>query len=416
MGCILYTSSSLLFQTAVKLFKKNGIYLDINGDIRCFCSNKPIINWDKNKFTRHFKQDGHKECVARRELGGKQDSRVSDHFDAERKEKESERLSHEGTRATEAVNKDIPFRERLVKAFSAAGIPLAKAEKLREWLESEVKRSIGHPSMLPEHIPALLEKEEWLQEEILRVAEYIGIIFDATPRQGDFFAMIARFVRIDEEKRTAVAVQELIHCEAIKGSLDQNGLLGEVAKGLSNRGIKARDAVVGMNDGCYTNGATHNRMNVIAELSGVTQRFISLCISHCLANAGMYMCILFGNFPNIVTHYYLLPHLQVIRQNLFSWICFGLCSRKSLLHLIMLKTSGRNTLVSRSPPTPRLDGIPSLTSLTLWPLISLIFSLLSRKFVKEGYLQAIHLSYWSYSFMTRRAGTFELNFLHMLRF
>ena len=49
--------------------------------------------------------------------------------------------------------------------------------------------------------------------------------------------------------------------------------------------MKNEQAVVGMNDGCYTNGAAHDIMNDIADTVGDVKMFISTCISHCANNA-----------------------------------------------------------------------------------------------------------------------------------
>ena len=121
---------------------------------------------------------------------------------------------------------------------------------------------------------------------ILKAIKYIGIIFDATPRQGDFFALIARYIVLDSDKKRAVAEQQLIHCAAINGSLNQYSQVGEVSRGLQARGIKNDQAVVDMQDGCSTNGAAHDMMNRIAAASNETERLVSTCLSHCASNAG----------------------------------------------------------------------------------------------------------------------------------
>jgi len=108
---------------------------------------------------------------------------------------------------------------------------------MREIIESECHRSLTHSTHLSQHIPKLHKMETDLQELILKI-KYIGIIFDATPRQGDFFALIARYIVLDAGKKRAVAEQQLIHCAAINGSLNQYTQVGEVSRGLQARGIK----------------------------------------------------------------------------------------------------------------------------------------------------------------------------------
>ena len=114
----------------------------------------------------------------------------------------------------------------------------------------------------------------------------IGIIFDATPRQGDFFAMIARRVVLHEEMKQASCAQSLIHCAALKGSLNSDTLAGQVTAGLAARGKTNEDAVVGMMDGCFTNSAAQDTTNQAAALSNDLKRVVSLCMPRLSNNAG----------------------------------------------------------------------------------------------------------------------------------
>ena len=62
-------------------------------------------------------------------------------------------------------------------------------------------------------------------------------------------------------------------------------LAGEVTKGLQNRHIKNNQVPTAMNDGCFTNGASHNLMNDVARVCGDTEKLVSLCLSHCANKA-----------------------------------------------------------------------------------------------------------------------------------
>lgn len=268
-------------------FDHRGLYLDSNGQVRCSCNNRQCGDWQKYNFERHFDTAGHKKFETDREAERIHQASF-DELAAKAAREESERLQAAGTRSTHNVDADRPFRERFVEMMMRVGIPLNKAEKMKPWVEKECKRSIGNRTDLAGHIPELLKKEEELQESILKGIKYISIIFDATPRQGDFFALIARMIVLNPETKRAVANQQLIHCAAIKGSLNANTLAGEVSNGLQNRRIKNDQAVAAMQDGCYTNGAAHDMMNEIAGLAGGSSRFISTCLSHCASNAGTF--------------------------------------------------------------------------------------------------------------------------------
>ena len=175
------------------------------------------------------------------------------------------------------------------------GFPMNKAEKMRPWIEAKCKQSLTHSSHLKAHIPKLLKAEELLQETILAAVKHISIIFDATPRQGDLFALIARFVSTDPEKRKAVCQQQLIHLAAVKGSLDAMTQAGVVTNGLQDRRCKNEMAVAGINDGCATNGASHNIMNNVAEITKRVQRLVIDCFSHCVNNAGEFVFLSYRN-------------------------------------------------------------------------------------------------------------------------
>lgn len=158
---------------------------------------------------------------------------------------------------------------------------------MREWLERECQKSLGPPKRLAStYVKDLLEEEELLQREELEIPEHISVIFDATPRGGDFFALLARRIVIDEKARKAEARQSLIHASALKGSLNADTLVGELTKALGNRGMSHKKAVAAMNDGCFTNGACHDILEKAAEISDDMSRLVSLCISHCCSNAG----------------------------------------------------------------------------------------------------------------------------------
>jgi hypothetical protein len=62
--------------------------------------------------------------------------------------------------------------------------------------------------------------------------------------------------------------------------------MGEVTRGLGKRGLSHSNAAVAMNDGCYTNGAAHDKMKSVSDDAGDVSRFVSLCISHAANNAG----------------------------------------------------------------------------------------------------------------------------------
>ena len=149
------------------------------------------------------------------------------------------------------MDKDDPFRKRTVKAWLIAGSAVRKLDKVRPWIQDECHKSLTHSSHLSrKFIPQLLKEENDLKKEELKDAEKLGIMFDATPFRGDFFAVVARFVVVDPSEKKAKAVQRLIHGANVEGSMNQHTIAGEVTEGLMSVGKTHYDAVVGINDGC----------------------------------------------------------------------------------------------------------------------------------------------------------------------
>ena len=247
---------------------------------------KLCTEWSNYKYKRHFDSEKHKKEEAEWDSQGLQQS-VLEEANAEAAAKEAERLAVDKTRAAAGATRDFNFRKRATAAFIAAGVPLNKLEDLRRWIESETKQSLGHHKELSrKYIKPLLEEEKKLQEMELKLADEFSIIFDATPRMGDFFALLTRRIVLNEDGKRAEALQTLIHLSALKGSLNADTLAGEVMKAFSNRGVSHERAVAAMNDGCFTNGAAHEVLSKVSEINDELDRFVSLCISHCASNAG----------------------------------------------------------------------------------------------------------------------------------
>ena len=267
---------------ALKKWPKEGIYIT-DKYLRCGCNNRSIVNWDQNRFTEHFKRDKHKKWKAAVERQGVRQSTFTRRETEKKSEKE--RLEFQGTKRRPNAEDDAS-REEFIKAMSIAGIPLHTAMKIRGWIERGMKFSIGHVSDLYRtYLPKLLKDEIADQKQDL-AEKPIGIIHDATPRLGDFFAMLARFIVLDPEEKTARANQLLFHCAAIKGSLNAETLSRELHHGINERDIRLRDVLVSMNDGCSVNIKAHERISKTCNDINTLVWFVSNCMSHCASNAG----------------------------------------------------------------------------------------------------------------------------------
>eukprot|EP00978_Attheya_sp_CCMP212_P031566 scaffold119902_cov40-Attheya_sp.AAC.1 len=254
-----------------KLLMLEEIYLQYtltpenkNIEIRCGCNNSQIVDWGINQFIRHVKTKGHLKWENVRDTTGILQSTLL-RVEKEKEEKECLKLA-----GTCDCRTDHEFRESVTKAMLTTGISINKVDALRTWLEHETKKSIGPADkLLSTYVKDLLKSEIAQQKEELANSA-IAIIFDATPRIGDFFAMVARRIDLNSEIKRAITKQTLFHCSAIQGSLNGDTLMGEVTRGLGKRGLSHSNAAVTMNDGdgCYTNGAAHDKMKSVSDDAG----------------------------------------------------------------------------------------------------------------------------------------------------
>ena len=109
-----------------------------------------------------------------------------------------------------SIRTDHAFRECVTKAMLTTGIPIRrKVNALRPWLEYETKKSIGPVDKLLSTCTKDLLKSEIAQQKEELANSPIAIIFNATPRLGDFFAMVARHIDLNSDIKRAIAKQTL---------------------------------------------------------------------------------------------------------------------------------------------------------------------------------------------------------------
>jgi hypothetical protein len=122
---------------------------------------------------------------------------------------------------------------KFVQVSLACGIPLNKANTpLRIYIEGITQMPLDSAQKLkPVYVKKLLRIEENKQIEELK-EHNVGLVADETPRMGDVFAMILRFVQVKDGK---ASVQKcLINLNFIKGSLNAATQCGAINSGLQD--------------------------------------------------------------------------------------------------------------------------------------------------------------------------------------
>jgi hypothetical protein len=81
----------------------------------------------------------------------------------------------------------------------AAGIPLNTLKRIRPALEDMCKKSLAcHNMLASDYIEQIFSEEVDTQLEELK-GKQVSVCFDATPRMGDVFALIVRYVETTAE-------------------------------------------------------------------------------------------------------------------------------------------------------------------------------------------------------------------------
>ena len=79
------------------------------------------------------------------------------------------------------------------------------------YLKRRIQCKIGDSSNLLRKYAERLVKDEVKEQTNEVLQKIVSIIHDATPRQGDCYALLVRFVVLNEETKTAMTKQRLIY-------------------------------------------------------------------------------------------------------------------------------------------------------------------------------------------------------------
>jgi hypothetical protein len=237
----------------------------------CKCNKKEFANPELSAFNRHITSKGHKEYVDRVKLTQRLEVTLT-----------SDQLDTPIQRRSTVHRGDEIVRKKLLFAFLKSGVPLAKMDSMRKCLEDITLHSIGPSKELKsDYISMIQDAEEALQATEIVDGTLVSLVFDATPRQGDAFNVIARFVHKTESGKVHVA-QRLIHFAFLEKSMDANHVCAELSKALNKRRIRYGEVVAIVPDGCSVNIKAHKMIQQRQDVEWL----LLLCLSHMANNAG----------------------------------------------------------------------------------------------------------------------------------
>jgi hypothetical protein len=262
----------------LRLFSGQGFYIT-GTDIRCPCTNKVISgdHADQRSYERHVSGKKHQKHIEIKTVTQEQQARlvsttpVDGHLP---------RMELEGTRNTSVSVDDYALRRRVLRMFLGAGIPLYVLDRVRTAMEDISKKSLeGRSAVVSNHLKSILDAELELQIEELK-GKKISLCFDGTPRLGDVFAMVARYVEVRDGKVNSR--QRLIHIAFANKSMNGPNVCAEVSRGLQGKRLVHQDVVSMAVDGCSVNIAAHAAIEKDYDIVWM----LCLCLSHSTNNGG----------------------------------------------------------------------------------------------------------------------------------
>lgn len=259
-------------------FGKHHMYCRLSPDgqslrFHCSCTSNTFSNPEESTFKRHLNSKRHKDYVEK--LNNHQKPRAPTLTD------ESAFGPSSVTYATKVKKEDHIMRRKTLFAFTQGGIPIHRVDVLREYLEDTSGNSLCRSREIRANYMDWLEKiEKELQDRDLPKGTKVSMIFDATPRLGDCFNIIVRYIRVHHGK--VKIYQSLIRLSFLKNSMSAEDICSEIEKALTERNISYSDVVGICVDGCSTNLSAHKEINDKNNVNWL----LFLCMAHMTNNAG----------------------------------------------------------------------------------------------------------------------------------
>jgi hypothetical protein len=234
---------------------------------------------DRRSYERHIDGKKHKQYMEIKASTKKQQARLVAGTLAP-SEGHYARIALDGTRQTSVSIEDYQFRSRVLRMCLGAKIPVNALGKIRTTLEDMTKLSLkGRTSILANHLQPIIAGGLELQIEELK-GKKVSLCFDGTPRLGDVFAMVARYVEVRDGK--AKSRQRLIHLAFAKKSMNGPNVCAEVSSALRGKRLFHADVVAASVDGCSVNIAAHAAIEKDYDIVWM----LCLCLSHSTNNGG----------------------------------------------------------------------------------------------------------------------------------
>ena len=270
---------------------KEEYFCVMQGKLRCNACKEVLSK--KESTIKHIKSNKHEK--AKKQL---QAEKLKDQSIAKLLKANNSKTNPKGETLPEEMR---VYRFDLVENCLAAGVPLAKVDSPRSFLEKYGHRITSH-SHLSEMIPAVLAKEKETLKSELSGANSFSVIFDGSTRLGEALAIIVRYIDGNWNLE-----QRLVSFQTLAKSLKNDELAKCLLECLAiNYSIKPTGLLAAMKDGAAVNEATIRQIQFYFP-----QAFSVTCFSHTIDNVGkhfefrgldkfiMYWTAMFSNSPAV---------------------------------------------------------------------------------------------------------------------
>jgi hAT family C-terminal dimerisation region len=238
-----------------------------DGYLRCKYDHK-IIGSSTSNVNHHLETAVHINAVASKarevELNELTIATFEEHFEA---------TNQAGGHTEEQT---IVFRTDFLRACLDAGVPLAKMDSFRPFLDQYCKFSSTAATHLSKYVPVLLKSECTILRAALK-GQHVLVIFDGTTTVGEIFAIILRWCESDYTVK-----QKLVHVGIYKSSFEHSQLVQVLTSVLcTSYGIPLENVI-----GFLRDRASVNTLAVSVMRNSFGKAKDLSCLSHTLCHTG----------------------------------------------------------------------------------------------------------------------------------
>jgi hypothetical protein len=291
-----------------------GEFSFVGGNIFCIGCKTNVASGSSN-FKKHRATLKHQGNVTKRKNQDDETKNLRGTLDSYFK---SNSTDDTGVLGMERVSEQVQtFRADTIESFIKAGIPVAKIDALRPFLEKYAAMPLtGSNHLMETYMPPLTVKEfNKLKEETK--GEVFGCYHDGTTYNGEAFTVVLRWMDASMTIKTRCVTVSIL-----KSSLDAAELSGELITAIAaTMGLSLMDVLAWMNDAAAANMSAFS--SVLLAASPASDQ--NTCMGHTLSHVGE--AIDAPHVDKFLTHYNAATGKSPNSRSLFREVTEFACER-----------------------------------------------------------------------------------------